>query len=144
MAWLHPIMRSFGSLLNRLLFLWKRLWTMSSGSEALCPPLFLGFGMEFLCFSTPLCIRQNLRTLSVFFFKLNLEFLCLNLLFSSLKKKRIITFSTKFHKRGLLRDKRLTAELCSVFSWCKFRSRWLMCQRMVFLKWFLHSHFPNR
>jgi hypothetical protein len=54
---------------------------MSSGSEAFVLPSFLALEWDSFAF-TPLCIRQNLRTVSVFFFKLNLEFLCLNLLFA--------------------------------------------------------------
>lgn len=95
MALLHPIMRSFGSLLNRLLFLRKKLWTMSSESAAFVHSLsWLWNAIPLLLI--PLCIRQNLNNLFKFQAKLRI---CLNLLFTILLK---ITFSTETHTKIFL------------------------------------------
>lgn len=84
------------------------------GSPLSTPLSWLWNGIPLLLY--PFMHQTELKNPFSFFFQVKLRISVFEFAFLQFKKKRIITFSTKFHKRGLLRDKRLTAELCSVFS----------------------------
>lgn len=128
MAWLHPIMRSFGSLLNRLFFLCKRLWTMSSGS-CFCTPSFLALERNSFA-STPSCIRQNLRTFSIFQAKLRI---CLNLLFYYFPNNYILNRTSHKDPPG---SEHLIAKLHFVFNTCYLDPMSVRCQRTVIYRHF--------